>query len=56
MSLRAVEEGRGACVSAGLGLGIGLGSSEQDVAVNRGRLRDDVTAETFAMTTVGPLD
>ncbi|MFJ8142819.1 TetR-like C-terminal domain-containing protein [Streptomyces sp. NPDC096013] len=24
-------------------------------AVNRGRLRDDVTAETFAMTTVGPL-
>ncbi|KUM81660.1 TetR/AcrR family transcriptional regulator [Streptomyces griseorubiginosus] len=24
-------------------------------AVDRGRLRDDVTAETFAMTTVGPL-
>ncbi|MFF4805291.1 hypothetical protein ACFY1U_44070 [Streptomyces sp. NPDC001351] len=24
-------------------------------AVARGRLRDDVTAETFAMTTVGPL-
>jgi AcrR family transcriptional regulator len=24
-------------------------------AVNRGRLRDDVTAETFAMTAVGPL-
>ncbi|MER6221057.1 hypothetical protein ABT189_10740 [Streptomyces sp900105755] len=29
-SLRAVQEGRGACVSAGLGLGIGLGSSDQD--------------------------